>query len=87
MKVAVLKERRAGERRVAASPDTVAKLVAAGAQVVVETGAGEQSALLDSAFKEAGATIAADAKKTVAGADLVLKVQRPMIAAFITKLI
>jgi len=80
MKIAVLKERRAGERRVAASPDTVAKLVAAGAQVVVETGAGDQSALLDSAFKEAGASIGADAKKTVAGADLVLKVQRPMIA-------
>lgn len=80
MKVAVLKERRAGERRVAASPDTVAKLVAAGAKVVVETGAGEQSALLDSAFKEAGATISGDAKKTVAGADLVLKVQRPMLA-------
>ncbi|MEQ9491604.1 MAG: Re/Si-specific NAD(P)(+) transhydrogenase subunit alpha [Alphaproteobacteria bacterium] len=80
MKVAVLKERRAGERRVAASPDTVAKLVAAGVGVVVETGAGDQSALLDSAFKDAGATIGSDPAKTLAGADLVLKVQRPMTA-------
>ncbi len=80
MKVAVLKERRAGERRVAASPDTVAKLVAAGLEVVVETGAGDQSALLDSVFKDAGATIGDDPAKTLSGADLVLKVQRPMTA-------
>lgn len=77
MKVAILKERRANEVRVAASPDTVAKMVKLGAEVAVEKGAGLGAAITDAAFKEAGATVAKDAKTALKGADLILKVQRP----------
>lgn len=76
MKIAIPKERRAGEARVAASPDTVKKYVQMGFEVVVETGAGDGASIADSVYQEAGATIAADAA-TVLGADVVLKVQRP----------
>jgi len=76
MKIAIPKERRAGEARVAASPDTVKKYVQMGFEVVVETGAGEGASIADSLFQEAGATIATDTA-AVFGADVVLKVQRP----------
>jgi len=81
MKIAVLKERRDGEKRVAASPETVKKFVDLGAGVTVETGAGEHAALSDEVFKEAGATIGKNPADTVKGADIVLKVQRPMTAS------
>jgi len=77
MKIAIPKERRAGEARVAASPDTVKKFKGMGFEVVVETGAGAGASILDDHFREAGATIAADAAAALAGADIVLKVQRP----------
>ncbi|MGE5506811.1 MAG: Re/Si-specific NAD(P)(+) transhydrogenase subunit alpha [Actinomycetota bacterium] len=77
MKIAIPKERRAGETRVAASPDTVKKFVGLGFDVVVEAGAGAGASISDDVFKEAGATIAADAKAAITGADVVLKVQRP----------
>lgn len=80
MKIAVLKERRAHETRVAASPETVAKYIGMGLDVVVESGAGAASSFTDDAFATAGATIAGDAKSAIAGADLVLKIQRPMVA-------
>lgn len=76
MKIAIPKERRAGEARVAASPDTVKKYVQMGFDVVVETGAGDGASMSDSVFTEAGATIAPDSK-TAFDADVVLKVQRP----------
>lgn len=78
MKIAVLKERRDGEKRVAASPDSVAKFISLGCSVTVETGAGDAASILDDAFKEAGATIAKTAADTVKGADLVLKIARPL---------
>ncbi|MDF1749082.1 MAG: Re/Si-specific NAD(P)(+) transhydrogenase subunit alpha [Alphaproteobacteria bacterium] len=78
MKIAVLKERRDGEKRVAASPDSVAKYIQLGCSVTVETGAGDAASILDDAFKEAGATIAKTPADTVKGADLVLKIARPM---------
>jgi H+-translocating NAD(P) transhydrogenase subunit alpha len=81
MKLAVPKERRAGEARVAASPDTVKRLKGLGLTVAVEAGAGEGSSIPDQAFVDAGATIASDAASCVADADIVLKVQRPMTAA------
>jgi NAD(P) transhydrogenase subunit alpha len=81
MKMAILKERRTNERRVAASPDTVKKYKGLGLEVVVETGAGDGAALPDQAFAEAGATIAPDAAAALEGADIVLKVQRPLTAA------
>jgi len=80
MKIAIPKERRADEARVAASPDTVKKYVGMGFDVVVETGAGEGASLADSAFVEAGATIAADEAQALADADVVLKVARPLTA-------
>ena len=80
MKIAIPKERRGDERRVAASPQTVGKFAALGVEVTVEAGAGEGAAISDSAFAEAGATIAATADETWKGADAVLKVARPMTA-------
>ena len=77
MKIAIPKERRPQEARVAASPETVKKLVALGQEVTVETGAGESAGMLDAAYEEAGASIAKDAKTAVSAADIVLKVQGP----------
>jgi H+-translocating NAD(P) transhydrogenase subunit alpha len=79
MKVAVVKERRAFEHRVAASPDTVKRMIGMGLQVVVESGAGEGAWFGDAAFAEAGASIAADEATALGDADIVLKVQRPLI--------
>ncbi len=80
MQIAVLKERRPGETRVAATPDTVKKLVGLGCQVVVETGAGASASISDADYTAAGATIAADVVSAVANAELVVKVQSPMTA-------
>ena len=80
MKVAILKERRADETRVAAVPETVKKLVALGLDVVVEKAAGKAASVPDAAYRDAGATIANDPKSTLKGADIVLKIRSPMIA-------
>ena len=77
MRLAVLKERAATETRVAASPDTVKKLVSMGLTVAVESGAGVASSLSDADFQAAGAEIAADAGAALAGADIVFAVQVP----------
>ncbi|MEE3626995.1 Re/Si-specific NAD(P)(+) transhydrogenase subunit alpha [Nitrospirillum sp. BR 11752] len=77
MKIGVPKERRPGELRVAASPETVRKFVGLGFDVTIETGAGLGAAITDDAFAAAGATIAPDAAAALADADVVLKVQRP----------
>src|SRR5512134_3955929 len=74
MKIAIPAEKDAGERRVAATPETVKKFIGLGAEVAVEPGAGVKSGIPDDEFKSAGASIAADA---VSGADVVLKVRRP----------
>ncbi|CAO3375039.1 Re/Si-specific NAD(P)(+) transhydrogenase subunit alpha [Azospirillum argentinense] len=80
MKIAIPRERRAGENRVAASPETVKKIKALGLDVVVETGAGLGSNLPDRVYQDAGAEIAPDAASALADADIVLKVQRPLLA-------
>ena len=80
MKVAIPKEIRENETRVAASPAMAKKLVELGLQVVVQSGAGLAASTPDEAFVEAGADIATDAAATYDGADLVLKVARPMTA-------
>ena len=80
MKIAVLRERRPNETRVAASPETVRKMVDMGLDLVVESGAGDASSFSNDAYKQAGATIAKDAKSAASGAVIVLKVLRPMIA-------
>ena len=76
MKIAVVKEQAAGELRVAATPETVKKLKALGAELAIETGAGEGASIPDAAFAEAGAAIG-DRAATLAGADIVLGVQGP----------
>ena len=78
MKIAIPKERHPQEARVAASPDTVKALVGLGAAVSVEKGAGQGAAMTDDAYKKAGASIAKDEKTALNGADVVLKVRRPM---------
>jgi NAD(P) transhydrogenase subunit alpha len=78
MKLAVTKERRPGEARVAASPDSVKRLAALGFTIAVEAGAGDRAAMPDEAFAAAGATIVADPATLLADADVVLKVQRPL---------
>jgi NAD(P) transhydrogenase subunit alpha len=65
------------EPRVAVSPETVKKLVALGAKVRIESGAGARSRFSDDALRAAGAEIAASAADALAGADILLKVRRP----------
>jgi len=77
MRLAVLKERSAFETRVAATPDTVKKLIGLGLTVAVETGAGASAAVSDADFQAAGAEIAADAAAALAGAGIVFAVQVP----------
>src|ERR687888_1902635 len=74
MKIAVAREIDPSEPRVAASPDTVKKFKALGAEVAIGPGAGVKSGLPDSEFTAVGATVSADALKD---ADIVLKVKRP----------
>lgn len=76
--VGVARETAAGERRVALTPETCRKLVAAGARVRVQPGIGTGAYFPDAAYAEAGAVLAEDA---LAGADLVLCVQAPSAAA------
>ena len=79
MKIAVLKERRTGERRVAAAPETVKKCVGLGVAVVVEADAGAGAYISDTDYQRSGATIASDAAGTLNGADVILKVRRPIM--------
>ncbi|SFG05481.1 NAD(P) transhydrogenase subunit alpha [Novosphingobium sp. CF614] len=75
-RIAVLKERATGETRVSATPETVKKLIALGARVAVESGAGIAASISDEDYRAAGAEVGlADA--VLAGADIVLGVQGP----------
>ncbi len=76
MKIAVLKESEEGERRVAATPETVKKYVALGASVAVEAGAGAGATISDADYEAAGATVGPRAA-ALDGADAVLAVQGP----------
>ena len=80
MKAGVVKETAPGERRVALVPEAVAKLRAAGIEVLVERGAGESAWLPDSAYAEAGAAIVGTAE-LFAAADVILTVTKPSAAA------
>ena len=77
MKIAIPLERRAHERRVAATPDTVKRFISMGVEVSVESGAGEKASILDNDYVVAGATIHKTRVETFKGADIILKVQRP----------
>ncbi len=78
MKIAIVKERRPGETRVAASPNIVRKLIALGFDVTIEKAAGSTASFSDDTYKQAGATIARDEPAALKSADIVLKVQRPL---------
>jgi NAD(P) transhydrogenase subunit alpha len=80
MRIAIITETDPVETRVAASAETVKKLVALGATIAVQSGAGTQSGMTDDDFAAAGATIAKTAKDTLKDAEIVLKVRRPSSA-------
>lgn len=81
MKIAILKERRPHESRVAATPETVKKLMALGAEITIEAGAGEAASYTDQAYVDAGASVVPDAAAAAAAGDIVFKIQRPMTAS------
>jgi NAD(P) transhydrogenase subunit alpha len=80
MKIGVPKERRHHELRLAASPDTVKRMVGDGVEVLVEKGAGAGALMSDEAFKAAGAQIVDQPETLYQAADVVLKVRRPLAA-------
>jgi H+-translocating NAD(P) transhydrogenase subunit alpha len=75
--VLVAKERAEGETRVAATPETVKGMIKVGLSVSVEAGAGANAYISDGQYKDAGATIAPDARSAWSNADIVLKVRAP----------
>jgi NAD(P) transhydrogenase subunit alpha len=77
MKLAVPKEIRPGERRAAATPETTARLIRLGFEVLIESGAGEGAAFNDDDYKAAGARVIQDVRQLWQEADIVLKVQPP----------
>ena len=79
-RIAVLKETAEGETRVSASPETVKKLVALGAEVAVETAAGAVASFSDEEYRNAGAQVG-PASEVLSGADIVFGVQGPEPAA------
>ncbi len=80
MRIAVPAENLSIETRVAATPETIKKLAALGAQVVVQTGAGVAAGIPDADFEAAGATIAHSLAAAVEGAQVILAVRRPAAA-------
>ena len=80
LRIAVLRERAAGETRVAATPETVKKFIALGATFAVEQGAGLSASIADEDYRAAGADVLPMAQ-AAAGADIVLAIQAPDVAA------
>ncbi|MFA5600320.1 MAG: Re/Si-specific NAD(P)(+) transhydrogenase subunit alpha [Phenylobacterium sp.] len=76
--IAVTRERRAGETRVAVTPETAKKLTGSGFSIVVERGAGEAASYADAEYEAAGASLAAGPAEAISGADIVLKVRAPV---------
>ena len=85
MQIAIPAERTAGETRVAATPDTVKKLIAQGHTVTIESGAGTHAAQPDAAYTAIGASIATDRAALLSQADIVLVV-RALEAADVAQL-
>jgi len=77
MKIAIPQEGQAGERRVAATPETCGKLKQAGFEVLVEREAGTRSGFSDGLYEEAGAALIADRAELYGQADVVAKVRCP----------
>jgi NAD(P) transhydrogenase subunit alpha len=80
MKVAVLRETRSGEQRVSVVPMGVKALVKAGLEVTVERGAGTAAGVTDDEYRQAGATVGADARDALEGAGMVLRINPPSLA-------
>jgi H+-translocating NAD(P) transhydrogenase subunit alpha len=78
MRLAVLKERRAFETRVAATPETVKRLIGLGLTIAIEAGAGGQASFPDQEYASAGAEIIPDDATALTGADIVFAVQMPL---------
>lgn len=81
MKIAVARERAEGETRVAITPETAGKLIALGATIAIEAGAGELARIPDAEYTAAGATIVPSADAAIKDADIVLSVRRPSAAS------
>ncbi|MFO1015571.1 MAG: Re/Si-specific NAD(P)(+) transhydrogenase subunit alpha [Caulobacteraceae bacterium] len=75
--IAVTQERRAGETRVAVTPEVVKKVAALGFSVVIETGAGKGASIPDADYEAAGAKIVKTGAEAAAGADVLFKVRGP----------
>ena len=75
--IGVASETAAGEKRVALTPETCKKLIARGARVRIQRGAGRASSFIDEAYVQAGAELADDAAAALGEADVVLCVQAP----------
>ncbi len=80
MRIGIPAESRDGEHRVAATPESIKKLVAAGHSVVIQAGAGLRASIPDADLQTAGASLAADAAAVHAAADLILRVRAPQQA-------
>ena len=76
MRIAVLKELADGETRVAATPETVKKFIGLGAEIAIESGAGEQASIADADYSAAGASVGSRAD-ALRGANIILAVQGP----------
>lgn len=85
MKIGVPKEILAGEARVALVPETVGPLLDAGMQVLVERGAGAGAFFPDHAYEAGGAVVVPDPVSLFGQADVVLKVQAPMLSSVLGK--
>ena len=79
MQVGIIKERRPGECRVAITPDTVKKFLDLGLSVLIESKAGITAAITDKAYEDAGAKIVKTSVEALSQADIVLKVQKPIV--------
>jgi H+-translocating NAD(P) transhydrogenase subunit alpha len=79
MRIAVPRESAPGEQRVALVPESCKKLVTAGYEIAIESGAGDAASFSDAAYREVGVGVESDAAALVGSADLVLKVTAPVI--------
>ena len=79
MQIGVIKERRPGELRVAITPDTVKKYIAMGLSVFIESKSGLAAAITDQSYEDSGANIVKTSREALEKADIVLKVQKPII--------
>jgi len=77
MKIGIPKEIHIGERRVAATPESVEQLAKLGYRVAIERGAGANAAFTDDAYRQAGAEIVPNARALWSASDIVLKVRAP----------